>query len=563
MKIFDMHIHANGKTPDPETLLAEMERAGVYGGCVMSDAPKSRDGRYGSSFEDRVNEAMLWTKGHEDRIFPVLRLDPYEENVFEKIHIAKERGIAAFKIMCTNYYVYEEQPMAVLREIASLGLPVIFHTGILWDGEVSSKYNRPLNWEALLSVKGLRFSLAHCSWPWIDECIALYGKLLFSEAHESGTEMFFDLTPGTPEIYRRELLTKLFTIGYDVGDNILYGSDCNATGYRHEWIGKWIETDTKILDELGVSLENREKMFSKNLMRFLGKTDGTARKTAPATDNANAWCAENPEARAIAEKWYGRLHFSKLYDAQFKRALAEIKLSDAIKIESYDLECRDGRRNLLSFLFFAEALSEKYEKLGIPESVLLDTLHDIVIFTDEWSAVKGELYLGELNWLTRHLQAKIFKLGRLQFAFGEAECDAPSHGIKKGDPVLEMHIPKGGKLDRAAVLDSLKRAKEFFAKYFPDYRYKCFTCHSWLLDEKLSEFLPENSNIIQFGNMFERVRDDDTNILLRYLFRWDTTELNVSYATPNTALAEQVKRAVMRGEVFHETLGILKAENEI
>lgn len=28
--------------------------------------------------------------------------------------------------------------------------------------------------------------------------------------------MFLDLTPGTPEIYRRDLLTKLFTIGYDV-----------------------------------------------------------------------------------------------------------------------------------------------------------------------------------------------------------------------------------------------------------------------------------------------------------------------------------------------------------
>ena len=61
--------------------------------------------------------------------------------------------------------------------------------------------------------------------------------------------------------------------------------------------------------------------------------------------------------------------------------------------------------------------------------------------------------------------------------------------------------------------------------------------------------------------MFDKIRDDDTNILLRYLFRWDTTDLNVSYAVPNTSLAEKIKKAVMRGEKFHETLGIFKCDD--
>ena len=561
MKIFDMHIHARGTKPDPDALLSQMDKAGVFGGCVMSNTPDtSRDG-LGTSFEERLNEALGWSRGHEDRIYPVLRIDPYEENAIEKARIAHKRGIAAFKIICSNFYVYEEKPMALLREIAALGHPVIFHTGILWDGEVSSNFNRPLNWEALLEIKGLRFSLAHCSWPWIDECVALYGKFLNSSAHENGTEMFFDLTPGTPEIYRRELLTKLFEIGYNVGDNILYGSDCNASPYRSEWIKKWIDTDTAILDELGVSLEVREKMFSKNLMRFLGKSCEAVEKLAPTTDNSNEWSPINPDVSKTIEKWYKKLPFSSLYDTQFYRALHDIKISDAISIDRYDLGCENGKRNLLSFLYLCEGVSKKYAERGIPENVLLETLNDIVIFTNEWSAVKGELYLGELNWLIRHIRCSIFKLGRLQFAFGNAECDSERHGIKKGDPVLEMHIPKGGKLDRASVLDSVKQAKNFFAKYFPDYKYKCMTCHSWLLDDKLKEVLPEESNIISFGNMFDKIRDDDTNILLRYLFRWDTTDLNVSYAVPNTSLAEKIKKAVMRGEKFHETLGIFKCDD--
>ena len=66
------------------------------------------------------------------------------------------------------------------KEIAKLNVPVIFHTGILWDGRVSSNYNRPLHWESLLPITNLRFSMGHCSWPWVDECIALYGKFLKS-----------------------------------------------------------------------------------------------------------------------------------------------------------------------------------------------------------------------------------------------------------------------------------------------------------------------------------------------------------------------------------------------
>ena len=78
---------------------------------------------------------------------------------------------------------------------------------------------------------------------------------------------FFDLTPGTPEIYREELLTKLYTIGYDVGDNIMYGTDSTADVYNTQWPSKWLGIDGKIMDKLGVSKENREKMYYKNIKK--------------------------------------------------------------------------------------------------------------------------------------------------------------------------------------------------------------------------------------------------------------------------------------------------------
>ena len=71
----------------------------------------------------------------------------------------------------------------------------------------------------------MRFSLAHISWPWCDELIAAYGKILNASASRADYrgEMFVDITPGTPTIYRREALTKLFTVGYDIQDNVIFG----------------------------------------------------------------------------------------------------------------------------------------------------------------------------------------------------------------------------------------------------------------------------------------------------------------------------------------------------
>ena len=134
------------------------------------------------------------------------------------------------------------------------------------------------------------------------------------------------------------------------------------------------------------------------------------------------------------------------------------------------------------------------------DGTLLDTLQDIVTWTNVWSDMKGTLYLGELSWLSRHLQGKLFKLGRLQFCMAAAEEDIPAYGITKGENVMEIHIPRGGKLDLQEVQESIEQAKVFFAKYFPEFSYRCFTCHSWLLDK----FVISDIRFVQFSNFFHR-----------------------------------------------------------
>jgi len=289
MEIFDMHVHAQNTPPAPERLLARLAEAGVYGCSVISNRPPEMTPETGSDFEARLSEVMEWTRGNEDRLIPILWIHPDETDIGDKIQRASEAGVAAFKVICNNFYVGENKSMDMLEKIEKTGKPVMFHSGILWDGAPSSPYNRPANWEALLDLKELKFSLAHCSWPWIDECIAVYGKFLNALSKGKKVEMFVDLTPGTPEIYREELFKKLFTVGYDVPNNIMYGTDCRTNNYRVDWTKKWLEIDTALFDKFNIPSKMRQKIFRDNFMRFLGRNTSPVKRFVPLPDSQTFW----------------------------------------------------------------------------------------------------------------------------------------------------------------------------------------------------------------------------------------------------------------------------------
>jgi predicted TIM-barrel fold metal-dependent hydrolase len=84
--------------------------------------------------------------------------------------------------------------------------------------------------------------------------------------------MFIDTTPGTPRIYRREALTKLFTVGYDIENNIIFGSDSTTHDYRNDWCRDWIEYDNAILKDLNINQQVIDNMFYHNAKRFLTGT---------------------------------------------------------------------------------------------------------------------------------------------------------------------------------------------------------------------------------------------------------------------------------------------------
>ena len=270
MKMYDLHVHDFNNDVSPEVFLSKLAEAGIYGAGVFSLPPVEFGWSWGRPYEERVSRVLSFCEKHADQLFPVLWIHAHEENAVEKAADAVGRGIAAFKIICNNYYVGDDKSMKLMSKIAELNKPTVFHTGILWDTTPSGKYNRPVNWEYLMDIPKLRFAMAHCSWPWYDECIAVYGKINNANKNKpDACEVFFDLTPGTPVPYRRDLLTKLFTVGYDVKHNIIFGTDCKLD-YNAAYSKKWQDIDNGLYHEIGVDAETIKCIYHDNFLRFLG-----------------------------------------------------------------------------------------------------------------------------------------------------------------------------------------------------------------------------------------------------------------------------------------------------
>ena len=272
MMILDGHIHIFEKTENREEFMQRLEMAGVGGGIILSLPPDSfQKLAPAGPASERLEDLFAWYETREN-LFPFFWIDPVEDDALDQVSMAVERGVAGFKVICDRYYPYDERALPVFKKIAEHQRPILFHSGILWDGKPSSIYNRPAGFEALLEIEGLRFALAHISWPWCDELIAVYGKFLSAsrKCNDMTAEMFIDLTPGTPPIYRREALTKLLTVGYDVDRNMIFGTDCSTNDYNVEKAKEWIARDTTIYRDLRMPEDVTENIFSGNLKRFLG-----------------------------------------------------------------------------------------------------------------------------------------------------------------------------------------------------------------------------------------------------------------------------------------------------
>jgi hypothetical protein len=161
---------------------------------------------------------------------------------------------------------------------------------------------------------------------------------------------------------------------------------------------------------------------------------------------------------------------------------------------------------------------EYYAKLGVPDEIAIASLADVARHMEIHRRVHRSKGVDAAWWVTLCLRGEIQDLGSLQYNrftlgvsdespvwYPPAEAAELGAGFEDGDPCLGIHIPDGTQLGPEWVEESLVRAEGFFREYFPVTTRRLATCVSWLLDDQLAEYLPEQSNIVRFQRRFEIV----------------------------------------------------------
>jgi hypothetical protein len=130
--------------------------------------------------------------------------------------------------------------------------------------------------------------------------------------------------------------------------------------------------------------------------------------------------------------------------------------------------------------------------------------------------------------------------------------------LKPGDLVRNMHIPQGEKLDYEACLDSMKQADAFFAKHFSGSQFTALVCSSWLLDNNLVHFLPEDSNIVKFMRLWQKLPIcAGIPMIFERVYGFGFEEKDIASAPENTLLQRNLKKYVLNGGKAYTTGGYI------
>lgn len=160
---------------------------------------------------------------------------------------------------------------------------------------------------------------------------------------------------------------------------------------------------------------------------------------------------------------------------------------------------------LLLFICLSKKAKERYLEKGISEAIWKNSMMDLKYKLYQCKRVDN-VWGSWSVWFPRFFIPNRFGLGRLQFETAEFRMDSyEKNGVslKKGDTVLNVHIPAAGTgITREVIDESYAMAAKFYADEFKD-RPVVFVCGSWLLYPGNDAFLPPHSNIRGFMSDYD------------------------------------------------------------
>ena len=130
-----------------------------------------------------------------------------------------------------------------------------------------------------------------------------------------------------------------------------------------------------------------------------------------------------------------------------------------------------------------------------------------------------------------------------------------------GDAAIKVHIPYGGKLDKASCEESFSRAREIFSRCFPEIKFKCFLICCWMLSPELKDILPNESNIIAFQNSFTvfpaKSSASDAFLYVFGIEAQSVSDIDTRELPEKNTLMRGIKEKALRGKFIHQFNGFI------
>ncbi|MGO4458549.1 amidohydrolase family protein [Streptomyces sp. M-16] len=277
----DMHTHAevakDGRTAlGPELLGASEKYFKAHGHRQptieeMADHYRERrmaavvftvDAEHATGHPRISNEEIAEScAAHADVLIPFAGIDPHKgrAGVLEARRLVEEYGVRGFKFHPSLQAFAPNDRLAypLYEAIEELGVPALFHTGqtgigagVPGGGGIRLKYSDPmLVDDVAVDFPQLRIILAHPSFPWQDEALAV-------ATHKP--HVHIDLSGWSPKYFPPQLVRYANTL---LKDKVLFGSD-----YPVITPDRWL-ADFETLD---IKPEVRPKILKENAARLLG-----------------------------------------------------------------------------------------------------------------------------------------------------------------------------------------------------------------------------------------------------------------------------------------------------
>ena len=162
------------------------------------------------------------------------------------------------------------------------------------------------------------------------------------------------------------------------------------------------------------------------------------------------------------------------------------------------------------------------------------------------------------SWSQLYMDAKLLRVGILNFELRDKVKDDCGGRLSPDDPVINVHIPARIKLTPENCEYSYRECARIVKSAFPEFKYKAFVCFSWMMDKQLKNMLPPESNIVKFQSRYHTFfRNMATDGVLVFVFGYPAgVRPDYNELAEDTSLRRAVKAHLLAGGSIYADGGI-------